>query len=527
MMRRTHFSLGLGLMALVLTVAAVIALALPVNAAPNGQDGGPNLPTPTPFPVENIAYELSTVGGVDEVLTFPGLEQDGITVSETTVHSEYPRGIVFSMEASSENGAIQDVILFMRYVHDSGTRVVAEFDPDSGKWVAHPWANGSEQPAWTHISFYWRVRDETGVMVETTPHDTDYWDPTRPWFRAESDHVVLYWFGFGEDDPDAIAQKMADSMAATHPRRVAGFGRPLSYKPIAVVYPSREALAETSGAGVERNRVAGYTSSDLGMSVQILRGTDIPPGNEECVWTTQPEDWTMERRINTIFSTTTHEVTHLYQYEVQGAPMGPEWWTEGQPEWFNIAPGKYDERLRYLATLQDIPTLQKNIGSDLTQADGCYALSYDVGPSFINFLLTNYGGIDTHLKISQAMRANSSVYEAVEDVTGKPFLDIENEWRVYLGLEPLTLADVDPASALEPFDDPMFAVGDVVTLPAVPALAPVYEKPGPVVLYSGQCFANMEVEILEIGALDGVPYFQVDCMGQIGWMTRDQLAGPN
>lgn len=521
--RRTVRMVSVGGVGFVLAVIAIIALALPAAAAPSRQD----LPTPTPYPVEEVAYELAVVGGADETLTFPGLEQDGITVGETTVRSMYPRGMVFSVEASSANGDIQDVILFMRYVHDSGTRVVAEQDPETGAWIAHPWASGSEQPAWTHIRFYWRVRDTSGVSVETAIHPVDYWDPTREWFRAESEHVILYWFGFGEDDPDAIAAKMAKSMAATHPRRVAGFGRPLSYKPIAIVYPSREALAETSGSGVERNRVAGYTSSDLGISVQILRGTDVPPGNEECIWALAPEEWTMERRIDTIFSTTTHEVTHLYQYDIQGGAYGPEWWSEGQPEWFNIAPGQYDRRLRQLATLQDIPSLRTSIGSDLTQADGCYALSYDVGPSFINYLLTNYGGVDTHRRIVELMRANATIYEAVEEVTGKSFLDVENEWRTYLGFAPLSLADVDPASALEPVEDSMFAVGDTVTLPATPALSAVYEKPGPKALASGQCFANMPVTILEIGALDGETYFKVDCMGQVGWMTRDQLAGPN
>jgi len=515
-----------GTLAVALVGLMVVGLAFPALAAPGRQDDDLNLPTPTPAPVEQTPYTLTVVGGEAQTLTFDHGELDGFVLGETTVTSAYPRGMVFTINPTSKTGDIQDVILFIRFVHGSGTRVVASWDESVGAWVSRPWQTGEGQPAWTHFEFTWRVRDTSGASVDTEPIALDYADPSREWFRMESDLVVLYWFGFGEDDPDAVAQRMADSMAATQERRVQGFGRPLSYKPVAVVYPSRDGLAEIYGSGVANNRVAGFTSSDLGMSVQVLRGTELVPGNENCIYALQPDEWTMERRIETIYSTTTHEVVHLYQYDILGGPLGPLWWTEGQPEWHSIAPGLYDRRLRHLGTLQDIPSLTTDIGSNLTQADGCYALAYDVGPSFINFLVTHYGGIDTHRQIAELMRTGPTVYEAVEQVTGKPFLEVENEWRVYLGLAPLSLADVDPAQALEPFEDNLIAVGDTITLPATPMMSPLAEKPGPKALASAQCFANTAVTVLNMGMLEDVPYYEIDCMGMTGWVTRDQLVGP-
>jgi len=520
-LKRTTARLVLGLGLVLVPVLALMLVVFPVGAAPRAQD----IPTPTPYPAENTPYTLDVVGGNADPLTFPGAEIEGFTIGATTVMSHYPQGMEFRVKAESEGGAIQDVILFIAFVHGTNTRAVAEYDDTTGEWVARPWETDLGRPAWTHFDFYWRVRDASEKSVETEPVPMDYWDGTREWFRMESDHVVLYWFGFGEDVKEQIAQKMADAMAATHERRMAGFGRALSYKPIAVVYPSRDALGEIYG-GVTNDRVAGFTSNDLGMSVQTLRDDQMVRGNEECIYALQPEEWTMERRINTIYHTTTHEIVHLYQFDILGGSLGPEWWTEGQPEWFGIAPGTYDERLRHLATLQDIPSLYTQIGSDQTQADGCYALSYDVGPSFLNYLLANYGGVEIHLKIVELMRGEGlSVYEAVESVTGKPFLEVENEWRAYLGYQPLDLADVDPASALEAPVDPIAAEGDQVTLPASPALSSLYENPGPNQLGNGQCFANTTVTILKVGSLDGIDYYQVDCMGMVGWMTRDQLGG--
>ena len=123
------------------------------------------------------------------------------------------------------------------------------------------------------------------------------------------------------------------------------------------------------------------------------------------------------------------------------------------------------------------------------------------------------------------MKMGIPFYDSIEQVTGQSFMDLENQWRAYIGLPPFSAADLDPAAALQPIPDAPFAIGDTVTLPPSPPLPAVYEAPAPNAAYTGQCFANMQVTILQMGALDGVHYYQVDCMGQIGWMTGDQLGG--
>ncbi|NDJ74949.1 MAG: hypothetical protein GYB65_01710 [Chloroflexi bacterium] len=523
---KKHFVLPLGLGALLLALIA-FGTGMLVTAAPNGQDGE-DLATPTLFPVENAAYELSVVGGEDVTLTFEAQEIDGFSISETTATSEYPNGMTFTVNAESPNGEIVDVILFIRFDFGSGTRVVAEWDDEAGAWVARPWSAGG-RPPWSRFDIYWRVRDETDVFVDTAPHTIDYFDPAHTWFRSESDHMVLYWYGFGEDVAYDISQTMADRIEGTVPRWEAGFGSYLSYKPIVIIFPDRDAMNAMYGEdGVANPRVAGFTSSDLGMSVQVLREAGTPDALSECIYA--PEDpvayWTMERRISTIYGTTAHELTHLHQFELAGGRMGFEWWSEGQAEWFANTGRQYDMRLRHLATLQDLPSLTTTIGSDLAQADGCRALSYLVGPSFINYLLANYGGVETHGEIMRLIRDEGYlVFDAIEAVTGESFFDLENDWRVYLGFEPFSLADIDPASALEPAVDPVAAVGDVVTLPAMPPLPAVYADPSPTAATTGQCFANMDITILTVGSLDGVNYYEVDCMGQIGWMPEELIAG--
>ena len=483
-----------------------IGLVLPVEASPGAQDA---LPTPTLFPVDEVPYALETVGGAQETLTFEYAPDGPFDLGVASVTSQYPRGMVFTLVPESSNGAIEDVILFLRYAHGSGTRVVAEFDSAREVWVAHPWESGAGQPAWTHFEFYWRVRDETGASVDSVAYEANYSDPTREWFRLETPYYVVYWFGMAEDAPDQFAREAARAIAGTHPRRVAGFGRELSYTPVGVIYGSREAMSEMVGSGVTNPTAGGYTSDSLGITVQF-----VPPDRDDAYLT----EW--------LAHVLTHELTHLYQFDVVGGARGPNWWTEGQADWFAYAAGDYDARLFNLATLQDLPTLSKPVPRNIEQADGGLYLVYDMGASFVNWLNLTYGGMETHRQVVELMQRGAALYDALEQATGKPFFDLENEWRAYIDLPPFTLADLDPASALEPVIDPLVAVGETITLPSTPPLPVVLEAPSRAAASSGQCFANTTVTVVDMGSRDGEDFYKVDCMGQIGWMPRDQLVGP-
>ncbi len=512
----------LGVVALLLTLASLSM----VLAAPR-QQGGPLLPTPTPFPVEELEYTLTVVGGATETIVGEGTSANGITIGEHSATSQYPRGVVFRTTIeTTDDVTIQSATVFLRYESNSGTRVNATLDPETGEWVAHIWANGEGRPPWTHYRYFWRVTDANGNITETEPIEMDYSDPTREWYRVETPHIVMYWFGTTEVESETIAADIAEAMAATEPRRIAGFGRPLSYKPRGVLFPDSESLGEMYGSGLTNDNAGGFTSTDLGMSVQVF-GMPSDAWFERqasCIYLRPREERTEEVRIRgAIFGTIPHEVAHLYQFENGGA-IGPLWWSEGQAEYFTYAPGNYDFRLTELAKLNaQLPTLsnETSISVQNIEADGCYALAYDVGPSFINWLLTTYGGIETHLTIVENYRGGMSVYQAIETAAGKSFFELENEWRAYTGFNQLTLADVDPASALEDAPEAKYQPSDTVVIPG-PRPATLKEVPGGII-GQAQCFAGTQVAILRVGSLDGVDWYEVDCNGLQGWLTLDDL----
>ncbi len=503
-----RLAIGTAAVALVMLVATVAALVFPATAAPPAQD---ILPTPTPYPVENVNYSFSVVGGEDKTEQFEHGMVDGFILGMSTVTSEYPRGMVFALSPESPSGAISDVTLFMRFPNDTRTRFAAEYDSQRDAWIARPWQLGNGIPAWVQFEFWWRVRDETGAFVDSEPHASEYWDPTRAWYRVDMPDFLLFWYGVRDNDPEALAEFLVRAIESTEPRRVEGFGKPLSYKPLGVLYPTQTDYGETSSSGTTRPNVSGITLAGVAMpevaaTVQFFL-MDLR----------QPE-----AAIAGMAGSLTHEMTHMYQNDVVGGTYGPLWWTEGQAEWFSYNPGQYDARLTELANLQNLPSLTTEISAQMSAADGYGRLAYDVGVSFMNWLVANYG-IETVRAINDLQRQGTPFFDAIETVTDTSFLELENGWRTYLGFRPLTLAEVDPASALEDYDDPLLAEGDTVTLPAMPPLVKMNNDPGERAMPGPQCFANTPVEILTIGALDGTPYYEIDCMGMIGWVTRDQL----
>lgn len=510
------FALGMALITATVAVMLIMTLAFPAMAAPNGQGG--MLATPTVYPLAELDYEFQVVGGVDKTLTFEHPDQDGFVIGTTTAHSIYPDGMVWTVQPESPNGNVTDVTFYATFGDGSRYRSEAFWDDEQEAWVARPWAlgdGGSMNVAWLQFEFSWRVRDQTGAYVDTAPIAAEYWDPTRTWYRLDMTAYTVFWYGFMDDDPETFARLLVEGVEATEPRRQAGFGGALGFKQLGIVYPTADAYAETLASGVyeaegQAGITMGFTYPGVPVTVQFLHvgHPGFPP----------------QRIIDLLPSTLAHELTHTYQGKFNIG--GPTWWTEGTAEWFSPAPGTYDINLFELARMQyDLPSLTGEIGYRLPVPGYRGVLAYDVGASFVNWFVATYG-FETLAEVLAVQAASTPVRDAIAQVTGQTFVEVENAWRAYIGFAPVDPCKIDPAACLEVYEDPMLAVGDQVTLPAMPPLVKMYMEPGEGKLPGPQCFGNTVVTITQMGAVDGIAYFEIDCMGLVGWVTREVLVGP-
>ena len=202
------------------------------------------------------------------------------------------------------------------------------------------------------------------------------------------------------------------------------------------------------------------------------------------------------------------------------------WWNVGQQRW--LLPDTvrdYNDRLIRLAAadyqLGSLADPQAN-GNTISLFDECGPPAPDVGASFINWMVVN-NGLDTLPAVLDAIQSGASVPDAIAEVLGRDFLEIENEWRTSLSYPPILPEDLDPSLALQDPIDPAFNVGDTVTLGGFMGVT-IRGNPGDD-FGQAQCFPGTEVEIVRVGSLDGENWFEIDCAGLTGWMNTADLGG--
>lgn len=417
----------LGLSLILLSGLIIIGLVLPAWAQPRSQNGS-DFPTPTPNLVNIDPVVVQRFGGQTEILTYDGETSNGFVVGETTAISDYPNGANFTVRIEGE-AEINGVTLFVRYPHGSGTRAIATPTENDLEWQAVLYDRPG-QPPWQEFEFHWSINDVDGDFIETTEYHFVYSDPTREWLKAETPLLRLYWFGY----PEEFGQVAMEGMYAVRERHEIGFGGGLSYIPIAVLFADVESFAEFRSGGTDASaRLAGFTSNELGMTVQRFINRGI---QSSCQIRVAPEDQTVEWLYGITVSTITHEITHLYQHDFH--VTGPTWFTEGGATWFSLNPERgRQEGLRDRAPDEDLPTLQgSGPGYRIERApNGCNALAYWMGTSFYNFMYGTYG-LEAIGQWHQLLSTNMRMDDALLEVTGKTLAELERDWRIYLGLTP-------------------------------------------------------------------------------------------
>jgi hypothetical protein len=180
-----------------------------------------------------------------------------------------------------------------------------------------------------------------------------------------------------------------------------------------------------------------------------VRGLEIEDVRENCIWN---EERDLEWQMRFAAAVATHEVAHLYQFAF--GSRGPTWWIEGQAYFFMLEMGPVDQRLQNLAMMgEDLSTLQGPgpSGQAGTPAiDGCTHLGYEMGASFINWVVNTYGGFEAHQQIVDLLSSNVTLPNAFEQVTGVDFLSLEQQWREYIGLNPEPFVPTQPPIRFPP-----------------------------------------------------------------------------
>jgi hypothetical protein len=338
------------------------------------------------------------------------------TISDRTFESFYPNGFVFTIEASSSAGGIENATVVWSHSPRNTQRRAAELDEDEGVFVGIYEGIATDSiPPWVAVAYQWRFTDVEGnTYTSQWFTGEEYYTLNDDWRRYESDDIIV----FVENGlPEETGPMTLDAMAAQRETYRLAWGALLSNKPRAILFSNRESWSEWR-RGTGNPNVIGQTSSEWGGIAQVVSRGGV---------------------VDLTYGTVLHEVGHLYQNEF-AAPAFPagSWWTEGNATFFELNQ-QYDleQRVRNLAVSGNLPALLAGTGPNPAGRgpDGIGRLGYDIGYTFFKWLVLNYG-LDVHLQLLEAMDGNVPRNVALEEVTGLSVEELESRWRVWLGASP-------------------------------------------------------------------------------------------
>jgi hypothetical protein len=335
------------------------------------------------------------------------------TINAMTYTSEYPRGATFTLDASSSGGKIRSATVFIQHQPFKRTRVIAKLDSATGKWVAK-WS-GQNTPQWVAVNYYWSLGDDKKNVYQTQVQEGVYADTSREWKVRDTPDIVVYWQATLSD---AFAEKIVEAMASQREYYRKHWGRLLDYKPRAILYDGYDAAREwdqglgtrNPGTGGQQSTiVVGRAYDDFGAFIGFVRKNRSSP-------------------ISMAYEIVLHEIAHLYQGQNGGiTTSGQIWFSEGNAEYFNGYDASVQtsiDNARALAQSGELPALV-DIGRN-------GLIAYEVGLAFWKWLEERFGD-EIHLKVVTLCGRGINWQKALEQATGMSFLNLETDFRAWLG----------------------------------------------------------------------------------------------
>ena len=354
--------------------------------------------------------------------------QAGIQVLDQSAKSRFPDEFIFRLRVKSEGGEITSATLYLQVGWEESTRLipVEPFNPAPEVELTAVWRTATETiPPFIEVTYHWEVTDSTGETLVTEPIHTEYTDSTHDWQRLEDEHVIVFWYDRSDDFGQMLFEAAQDAYA--HVSRITGT---TTERPIRVViYNNQDDFCAFYAPRTCETWIGGQTFS--GITVQW--GNDL--------------DWF-------VYHVIPHELAHVFYGEI----FRNTWVTI--PTWFNEGIAVYNERHDHeqeiemvkeaaaRGELKSLPVMTRGGGVVHGEVNLWYAVAY----SLVAFIADTYGE-DTLGELILTLADNVPFEEALQQTTGLDMVQLEIEWREWLGYPvesvptPITL----PTMVVTPF----------------------------------------------------------------------------
>jgi hypothetical protein len=331
---------------------------------------------------------------------------DSLEVLSSTVEAQFPLRLVFSVEAESAS-TITDVRLLYQVDKMNYAQVISEAWPpfEASTRVSTSWTwdmRRASLPPGADVTYWWKLRDSSGAVIETSPKLVSFDDDRFEWSALESPDVTILWYSGDE----AFADELLDVCEAAIEMLAVDVGTRVDRHIDIYIYASSTDLRQAMVYPQEWTGGVAFTEYGT-----IAIG--IGPGDM---------DWGM-RALR-------HELTHLVVHTAVFSPFGrlPTWLDEGLAMHNEGEASESFESLLYAAAGQDallsLRTLSGPFSSDTAKAYLSYAESHSV----VQYLLEEYGSTAMH-DLLMSMKDGETVDDALMMSFGLDIDGVEAAWR--------------------------------------------------------------------------------------------------
>ncbi|MBN1152823.1 MAG: peptidase MA domain-containing protein [Dehalococcoidia bacterium] len=329
-----------------------------------------------------------------------------LQVTDTGVIAQFPGSLQFTVSAESPNPVVDVRLLYQIEKMNFATvtsEAWASFQPDTAVSTSWTWdMRLSSLPPGARITYWWRARDASGAVVETSPATVLFDDDRYDWRSIKSDNVTLHWY-YGDDDfagelmqvCETAIESLAQDVGARVDRRISVY----LYKSSAdlrqaMVYPQ-----EWTG---------GVAFTDYG-----IVAIGIGPGD-------------MEWGIRAL----RHELAHLVVHTLTFSPYG------GLPTWLDEGLAMHNEGeaadtfvtvLRQAVADDALISLRSLNGPFSSDTQKAY-LSYAQSHSVVSYLLASYGAGPMG-ELLALLTEGETVDDALTLSYGMSLDGVEAEWK--------------------------------------------------------------------------------------------------
>jgi hypothetical protein len=343
--------------------------------------------------------------------------EDSVVVRASEAQVNFPRSVSFRLEAESST-EITDVML---RVNTPGQRYGAaarnvrpSFTP--GRAVSATWTwprSGNGLPPGTEITYRWRITQADGTVTETAQESVRVQDSRHAWQELSEGLITVRWYRGGESFGREVLAAAKESSARLARLQGVDLTNPLTIH----VYGSQPELFEA---------VPGAPGWIGGIAI---------PEFDTVMIGIEPSNLAWGRRA------LTHEIAHQLVYQMTAHPtLGsrvPTWLNEGLAV---VAEGETEARNQALvdqAVANDsLPTLRALNSPFSAQSGHLAGAAYAASENAVRFLLDEYGP-ERMRAMLQGLRDGLTPDEAAARAYGRSLDQIENAWRLSLGLAPL------------------------------------------------------------------------------------------